>query len=79
MSFTRSFDRDRLTGRYGHLAAADAVRHAERVDDEQGIYRVEVLAIMGALADLTVDVQTILRYIEGDDEDEAQEEDLPDA
>ena len=49
------------------------------MDDEQGIYRVEVLAIMGALADLTVNVDTILRYVEGDDEDEAEEEDLPDA
>jgi hypothetical protein len=49
------------------------------VVDEQGIYRGEVLAIMGALADLTVDVRTILRHIEGGDEDEAQEEDLPDA
>jgi hypothetical protein len=49
------------------------------VDDEQGIYRVEVLAIMGALADLSVDVRTILRYIEGDDDDEATPEDLPDA
>ena len=48
------------------------------MDDEQGIYRVEVLAIMGALADLTVDVTKILRYIEGED-DETQEEDLPDA
>ncbi len=49
------------------------------MDDEQGIYRVEVLAIMGALADLTVDVTKILRYIEGEDDDETQEEDLPDA
>jgi hypothetical protein len=49
------------------------------VDDEQGIYRVEVLAIMGALADLTVNVDTVLRYLEGGDEDEAEEEDLPDA
>jgi hypothetical protein len=45
------------------------------VDDEQGIYRVEVLAIMGALADLNVNVETILSYFEGDDEDEAEEED----
>jgi hypothetical protein len=36
-------------------------------------------AIMGALADLSVDVRTILRYIEGDDDDEATPEDLPDA
>jgi hypothetical protein len=49
------------------------------MDDEQGIYRVEVLAIMGALADLHVDVNTILRYIQGEDDDEAEEEDLPDA
>ena len=48
------------------------------VDDEHGIYRVEVLAIMGALADLTVDVKSILRYIQGEDDDEAEEEDLPD-
>lgn len=49
------------------------------MDDEQGIYRVEVLAIMGALADLTVDVTKILRHIEGEDDGETQEEDLPDA
>jgi hypothetical protein len=46
--------------------------------DEQGIYRAEVSAIMIALADLIVDVKTILRYIEGED-DEEEEEDLPDA
>lgn len=49
------------------------------MDDEQGIHRIEVLAIMGALADLSVDVRTILRPIEGDDDDEATPEDLPDA
>ena len=48
------------------------------MDDEQGIYRVEVLAIIGALADLTVNVETILGYFEEDDEDETEEED-PDA
>jgi hypothetical protein len=35
------------------------------VDEEQGIYRDEVFTIMGALADVTVDVRKILRYIEG--------------
>lgn len=45
------------------------------MDDEQGIYRVEVLAIMGALADLTVNVERILGYFEGGDDDEAEEED----
>jgi hypothetical protein len=45
------------------------------VEDEQGIYRVEVRAIMGALADRHVNVETILGYFEGDDDDEAEEED----
>ena len=49
------------------------------MDDEQGIYRVEVLAIMGALADIVVGVRRILGYIEGENDDEAEEEDLPDA
>jgi hypothetical protein len=51
----------------------------EGVDEEHGIYRAEVFAIMGALADVMVDVRTILAYFEGDDDDEAEEEDLPDA
>ena len=38
-------------------------------------YRVDVLAIIGALADLTVNVETILGYFEEDDEDETEEED----
>lgn len=45
------------------------------MDEEQGIHRGEVSAIMIALTDLMVDVRTILGYIEGDD-GEAQEEDL---
>jgi hypothetical protein len=45
------------------------------VGDEQGIYREEVFAIMGALADLIVNVETILGYFEGGDDDEAEEED----
>ncbi len=49
------------------------------MDDEQGIYRIEVLSIIGALADLTVDIRQILRYIEGDNNGEAEEEDLPDS
>ena len=61
------------------LTASDPGCTLGPVDDEQGIYRVEVLAIMGALADVAVGVRRILGYIEGDDEDEAEEEDLPDA
>ena len=47
------------------------------MDEEEGIYRGEVRSIMIALADITVDVKTILRYIEGDD-DEEETEDFPD-
>ena len=45
------------------------------MDDEQGIYRGEVLAMMGAIADIDVNVRQILRILEGD-EDEEEEEDL---
>ncbi len=45
------------------------------MDEEQGIYRDEVFTIMGALADVTVDVRKILGYIEGDDDGEEEEED----
>ena len=47
------------------------------MDAEQGIYRGEVRSIMIALADITVDVKTVLGYIEGDD-DEEEAEDLSD-
>ncbi len=52
--------------------------HSEPVE-EQGIYRGQVIEIMGALADLKVDVKTILGYIEREDDGEEEEEDLPDA
>lgn len=45
----------------------------EGVDEEQGIYRGEVIEIMGAVADIRVDVRKILWYIEGDDDDEWEE------
>jgi hypothetical protein len=49
------------------------------VDEEVGIYRGEVLTIMGAIADIDVNVRQILAYMEGDDgDDEEEEEDLPD-
>jgi len=47
------------------------------MDEERDIYRGEVRSIMIALADLTVEVRTILGYIEGDD-DEEEAEDFPD-
>lgn len=43
------------------------------MEEDQGIYRGEVATIMGALADLRVDVAQILWYIKGDDDDEWEE------
>jgi hypothetical protein len=44
------------------------------VDEEQGIYRGEVHELMGAVADIRVDVRRILWYIEGDDDEWEEEE-----
>jgi hypothetical protein len=44
------------------------------VEEEQGIYRGEVIDMIGALADIKVAVQRILSYIEGEDEKEEEEE-----
>jgi hypothetical protein len=49
------------------------------VSEEQGIYRGEVLEMMGTLADINVGVRRILNLIEGDDDAEEEEEDFPDA
>ena len=65
-------------GSTGHLDLRVEFGHRHRMDEEQGIYRGEVRAIMIALADLTVEVRTILRYIEGDD-DEEETQDIPDS
>jgi hypothetical protein len=50
-------------------------------DEEQGIYRDEVLTIMWKLADIDVNVREVLRYIQGEDDEweEEEEEDPPDA
>lgn len=49
------------------------------MEEEQGIYRGEVITIMGALADVRFRVTKILAYIEGDDDEEEAEEDPGDA
>jgi hypothetical protein len=47
------------------------------VEEEFGIYRGEVTDIIGALADIKSGVLEILRYIEGEgDEEEADEDDF---
>ena len=57
------------------LAHRPGCRHAVSVDEARGIYRGEVLAIIGALADLKSDVGRLLWLAEGGD-DEEEEEDL---
>jgi hypothetical protein len=42
--------------------------------DETVVYRTEVLASIGALSDLLVDVRAIRKWLEGDDEEEEDEE-----
>jgi hypothetical protein len=49
------------------------------VGEERGIYRGEVHAIMGALADIRVRVDRILEYMEGGEDEEEEEEEPPDA
>jgi hypothetical protein len=43
------------------------------MDEEKGIYRGEVIAIMGALADISADTARILAIL-GDEEDDNEEE-----
>jgi hypothetical protein len=46
------------------------------MDEERGIYRGEVLAMMGALADIQADTIEILAILRGEEEnDEAEEMD----
>jgi hypothetical protein len=47
------------------------------VDEQQGIYRGEVMTIMGALGDLPEKVDRLLDYAEGDDDGREEEEDDP--
>lgn len=45
-----------------------------RPNDEAVVYRTEVLAIIGALSDLVVDVRAIREWLEEDDEEEKGQE-----
>jgi hypothetical protein len=46
------------------------------VEEEQGIFREEVLVMMGALADIETDTTEILRILrENEEDDEAEEMD----
>ena len=50
------------------------------MDEEQGIYRGEVMTMMGKLADIDVNVRRVVAYIfdeEDEDEEEEEEGDRP--
>jgi hypothetical protein len=63
----------------GRLALLIGARQSGVADEEQGIYRAEVRAMMLALLDIREGVDRIAGYIEGEDDGEEEEEDLPDA
>lgn len=46
------------------------------MDEEQGIYRGEVIAITGALADLEADTRAILARLRGDEDDDEESEEM---
>jgi hypothetical protein len=46
------------------------------MDEPQGIYRGEVFAIMGALADIYADTSAILRILEENGEDDEEPEEV---
>ncbi len=45
------------------------------MDEESGIYREEVMLMLGALADIAVDTQTILAILRAEEGDDEEEED----
>jgi hypothetical protein len=51
----------------------------ESVDEEQGIYRGEVITMMGALADISSDTLQILAILRGEDDEEDDEEEEVDS
>jgi hypothetical protein len=53
--------------------------HPDRVDEERGIYRSEVMDIFGALADISTDTLEILAILRGNDEEEDDEEEEVDS
>ena len=49
------------------------------MDEEEGIYRGEVMAIMGALADISSDTMSILAILRGEDDEEDDEDEEVDS
>jgi hypothetical protein len=52
-------------------------RHPAEMDEEQGIYRDEVMEIFGALADISSDTVQILAILRGEDEEDEDAEEEP--
>lgn len=46
------------------------------MEEEEGIYRSEVMDIMGALADISSDTLQILAILRGEDEEDDEEEEM---
>ena len=61
-------------GLSGHLARRLSYSDHLGVPEEMGIYRGEVATIMGALADIRVDLEYIRWLLEDDDEAEEEED-----
>jgi hypothetical protein len=65
------------------MSGADILRmpvvtgHSGYVDEEQGIYRDEVMEIFGALADISSDTFQILDILRSDDEEDEDGEEGP--
>jgi hypothetical protein len=55
----------------------EVTRHSAHVDEEQGIYRDEVIEIFGALADISSDTFQILNILRDDDEEVEDGEEGP--
>ena len=60
----------------GHLVRPATGWHRDDVDEEEGIYRGEVMAILGALADISSDTLRILAILRGEDEEDDGDEEL---
>jgi len=65
------------------VSATDVLRgppcsgHPAWVDEEQGIYRDEVMDIIGGLADISSDTLQILAILRGEDEEDEDAEEEP--
>ena len=57
-----------------HLAPRPRRRHCGGVDEERGIYRGEVMSIMGALADIYADTSEMLAILRDEEDGDEEEE-----